>query len=230
MAEEATISSPSGIPVEPVSEKLVPQSEVNRLVGGAKKEQYDKGYNDAYQKAKAEMPVPTVAPVVDDALIEKKITELVAKKQQEQTKAANELAFAQLRSEVGEKVSEAAQRIPDYNQVIADAGLADGNSQINGAITYYGNMVDNSGDVFYELGKSVSKLASLTALITSGNEVAAKNYIREISAAIKSNKNSDFKVPNSPLSTIKPSAIGADGSNENAHLKAMRAATMKYKV
>src|SRR3954468_15812509 len=104
MTDDATISSPSGTPVEPVSEKLVPQSTVDKLVGSIKKEQYDKGYNEAYQKARSEMPAPAVAPVVDDAVIEKKLGEIVAKKQQEQTDAANKAAFAQMKAEVAEKV------------------------------------------------------------------------------------------------------------------------------
>lgn len=230
MAEEAIVSSPTETSsVEIESEKMLPQSEVNRIVSGVRKERYEKGYNDAYHKAKAEMSQAAVAPIVDDAVIEKKVAEIVAKKQQEQIDAANKAAYAQLQSQVSEKVQEASARIPDYNQVISEAGL-DVNTQVNVAIMHYGNQVDNSGDVFYELGKSTSKLANLTSLITTGNDAAAKKYIKELSAAIKSNKNSDFKAPPSPLSSLKPSAIGADSSNESDMIKAMRAAQVKHRV
>jgi hypothetical protein len=70
------------------------------------------------------------------------------------------------------------------------------------------NMVDNTEDVVYELSKNKTKLAGLENLANLSAEDAIEE-IKALSKSIKDNERaSKQRVPNEPLSQMKPSSTG----------------------
>src|ERR1700722_18281997 len=95
-------------------EEMLPQSKVNKVVGAAKHESYQKGYNDAVQALQAQQqPAAPVAqaPVqqISDADMHAKIEKALAERMQvmEGQKRLDELKA---------KVNEAQTRYPDFEE------------------------------------------------------------------------------------------------------------------
>ena len=109
-------------------------------------------------------------------------------------------------SEFLTKLSTGKDKYQDFEQITGDVDFV----KFPNAIQLANNFVDNTADVIYELGKDRTKLAVLEQLANMSPRDAVVQ-IQRLSKSIKDNHESaKAKIPNEPLSQMRPSNTGAD--------------------
>jgi len=199
--------------VEKTQEKLLKQSEVNDIIGSAKREAYEKGKRESlaeYQKTQAPVQTNSYAPNQTIGgmaqLSDDKIRQLINEESQKMTN----MAVAQrIANEFTQKMMAAKDKYPDFEQVVGELNLVDMPQIVNWA-----NSLDNTADVMYELAKYPEKLSSVTVLAYT-NPRKATVLLQKLSDSIKQNE-SALKQPSAsePLSQIKPSTTGTDNGSK----------------
>lgn len=188
-------------------EKLIPQSQVNRIVQEAKLSSETKGYNKAMSEFQNQQPQNVSQQ--HNAFNPEDIRKAVAEELGKHTTQLNENAVKfqqqqQLEKSVKElttKVAEAEKRIPDYAATLSQVG----NFAETPGILHLANEVDNAGDVLYELAKNPHKIGSLLSVPPS----IARSQIMALSNSIKTNQQADAgRVPDEPLRQINPTNLG----------------------
>lgn len=213
VSTSATTSVDATAPVvEKPQEKLLKQSEVNEIVGSAKREAYEKGKRESlaeYQKSQALVQQPnynanqTIGGM--SQLSDEKIRQLI----NEEAQTMTNMAVAQkIANEFTQKMMAAKDKYPDFEQVVGELNLVDMPQIVNWA-----NSLDNTADVMYELAKYPEKLSSVTVLAYT-NPRKATVLLQKLSDSIKQNE-SALKQPSAsePLSQIKPSTTGTDNGS-----------------
>jgi hypothetical protein len=194
------------------AEKLLPQSQVNDLVGHAKKDAFERGKQAAMaelQSQKTAQPAASqpmlqqsmggMAPVNPDD-IRRMIAEEGAK--QAQMQMAQKVAH-----EFTQKITAAKSRYPDMDQALADLDLVN-----NPHLVHLTNSVDNTADVLHDLWSNPEKIAMLNSLGSNPNLQIRK--IQSLSGSIKANQQAaNAPTVNEPLSHLKPSPIGLDSGS-----------------
>lgn len=218
MTEEVIVSGvPEQVtaPIVPAAEpeKMLSQSEVNKLVAGIKKESFDKGHQAAVEAQKASQPAAkTPEPVNNQDIIKQAVKDVISEQNAEgetlKQQKALEAQFHELGKQLAPKIAEAKSKHADFDSSLAESGVADMH-----AVILLSNYADNAGDVLYELSKSPAKLGTLTALMSSGNDKAIKKYVTDFSATIKAANAVPAKTANKPLGNIKPSVVEADNGS-----------------
>lgn len=208
---------------EAAAEKLVPQHEVNSLVGGAKQRGYEKGYQQALselQQKQAPQQMGGIAqaqqqmnPIGD----ENRMRQIAADEHAKAYQSMQQLAIQQAQhaegtrilNELGAKFNEAKSRIPDFDNVVK---INDFHKMPE--VLHYANMVDNSGDVMYDLAQNPSKIATIRSLSESSPQFALKE-VKKLSDSIKQNQNAltQPQAP-APLGQVSTSNIGVDTSGK----------------
>lgn len=213
VSTRATTSVDASAPAaEKPQEKLLKQSEVNEIIGSAKREAYEKGKRESlaeYQKSQAHVQQPnynanqTIGGMPQ--LSDEKIRQLINEEAQKMTN----MAVAQkIANEFTQKMMAAKDKYPDFEQVVGELNLVDMPQIVNWA-----NSLDNTADVMYELAKYPEKLSSVTVLAYT-NPRKATVLLQKLSDSIKQNE-SALKQPSAsePLSQIKPSTTGTDNGS-----------------
>lgn len=196
------------------TERMVPQSEVNFLVGNVRKEAYERGQKEAEMAIKAQrqaQEVPQGAssysppsmggmPQHSDDQIRRMIDEQAQKRALEESslRFANDFVS---KLEAGKSKYDAQ----DFDKTMNDLNL----ESIPHVLKLTGG-IDNSADVMYHLGKNPTKLGSLVTLAYV-NPRLAQIEMHKLSDSLKTNESASNAPPiNEPLSQIKRSAVGAD--------------------
>ncbi len=106
------------------------------------------------------------------------------------------------------KTSKGREKYQDFDQVTGDVDLG----RFPNVVQLLGDILENSDDVFYELGKDRIKLANLEHLATiSPNDAIIQ--ARRLAQSIKDNQNaSNAKQARAPLDQIKPTNYGTEDS------------------
>lgn len=217
VSESASI--PSSAPAQ--QEKMLSQSEVNRLIGKTKDEAYHKGMQDALHRSQQQQPVDThqyQQPVVQQAPQQTQYVggmpqlseeQLRAKIIEEQQKLEQYKNYQGLVNSFVSKIESGKGKYEDFDSVATALNLP----QIP-AIWQAAEKFDNPADIVYHLGKNPGKLAQLLTVAYSPELV--KRGMQEISDSIKQNEiASEQKQPNPPLSRPKPSNIGMGNGDKN---------------
>lgn len=200
------------------SEKLIPQSKVNQLIGEAKRNAAQKGYKQAISELQQSnlgsndtrddtVNVNHSTGNVSD--IRKIIAEeLQANQKQIQDQIRTEQAHQhhqKVITELASKINVAAEKTPDYAETLSQVN----NFSETPLVLHYANMVDNAGEVLYELAKNPNKAVQIISAIQSGSPSIAKSLVNSLSKSIKNNQQaSSDKIPDEPLSQLKPSNLG----------------------
>jgi hypothetical protein len=207
--EESSSANNSGETATPSEEKLLKQSEVNKVVGGAKAEAYERGRREALAIAKAQADKEAVKPIVADkkvTLSEDELYKLVESHSEDLAarKRANEVA-----SQFVGKMQAGMQKHKDFESVVGVLDIPN----LPGTMIDFANSMDNTADVMYELGKNPSKFASVL-MLSHSNPGMAKKEFEKLSNSIKRNQealeNEAKTKVNEPLNQIKPSIAGTD--------------------
>lgn len=213
IASEPQTETSSFEPVETPPEKMVPQSDVNRVVVAAKREAYERAMRDAKaqetSQPEAVMPNET-APVETQATVPgidiNALATQVASQMSEQQRLQNEQRDQQnMIMELAPKIKDAKARYQDFDDVVQKSDIANIPEVVS-----YSNIVDNSGDVVYEMAKSPQKIATFLGLANRSPQLAA-SYIQELSGNIKANAGSTNNIaPSQPLDSLSPSNVGSN--------------------
>lgn len=228
---EVNGTQPSATTVAPApeaqAEKLLSQHEVNSLVGGAKQKGFEKGYAQALAEAQAkaqaqqqaqqaQQPVQPAQTTQPQALSdEERIRQIAAQEFENHARALQERALReqqekqgqQIAAQLAAKVSSAAEKYPDFNEVVKDVDYVNNFPDI----LSLSNTVDNSGDVLYDLAKNPSKIATLRQFMRDLPPHLVQKEMLKMSESIKANQAAlNFSSSPAPLAPIKPSNTGTD--------------------
>jgi hypothetical protein len=217
-ASSSTASTPqSSIPSN--DERTFRQSEVTDIVKRERNEAVDR-----YRRLQAEQP-DYVAQKYGDAgrhqqpqtnmgVDENRYRQIAAEEAQRlrdqwtheaQTRSQEELAQRTVQN-FWNKVQVGREKYQDFDKVTGDIQYA----SFPNVVQLLADYVDNSGDVLYELGKDRTKMAVLENLAMMSPKDAIVQAQR-LSSSLKENDNAkNVRVPNEPLSQLRPSNTGMD--------------------
>lgn len=190
-------------------EKLVPQSEVDKLVYAKKMEGYERGQREALAKNTDK----NLAASVDQndpnkVLIDRE--ELAKIINEESVKLADQQRAHEVINQFASKVQAGNNgKYSDYEDTVAKLNL----QYLPPQLVEITNAMDNTADVLYELGKNPSKFSSVLNLCNVSPQLAY-DEINRLSGSIKKNQEAvaqqtQAKV-NEPLDQVKPSTTGTD--------------------
>jgi len=235
----AQTTSPPLSPAPTTDERVFKQSEVNEIVKKAKHgavEDYRRlsterpdyveqkySHTDIQQPQRTFQYPQTPSPTETDIrrLAGEEAQRLRDQWQQEaRTKSEAEHAQRTV-SAFWNKISPGKDKYQDFDKVTGDIQLA----RFPNVVQLLADYVDNADDVLYDLGKDRSKMATLEQLAYMSPSDAIVQAQRLSQSLKDNNAASKIKVPNEPLSQMRPSNTGTD--NGVLSVKDYRA---RYKV
>lgn len=221
-SEVGNVSETSQSQAEPVlTEKSIPQSQVNEIVGNAKREAAQRAV-EAYKQQQAKDSQTQSTPQYSDQGYQRNMSEDDIKRvtddrikthfselEQQAQERSNVEAANRIVRMFGEKIVAGKDKFEDFEAVTS-----------NVAMQYYPNVVqllaehvDNSADVLYHLAKNRTKLYELESTCAH-NSPDAVYEIKRLAESIKANDAvSGTKNANAPLSQNRPSSTGTDSGN-----------------
>lgn len=210
------VSAPKAPVESPPSERMVPQSEVDKLVVGVKKETEEKllaklrtqQAQTTTQPLSSSQQGQQPAPSSDE--IESKLDawwqKREAAKHQQDLEHRQQQELQQLVTDLKPKIDQAAQKYDDFNQTVSPDVMQEVLSA-NPYMLALANQVDNSGDVLYEIMKQPEKLAMVNQLSATPSQ--AVSYVKKLSQSIKDRDAAKTAQPVQPFNKVKPSTVGA---------------------
>jgi hypothetical protein len=214
VSSPAPAATPSHAEYQPAQsqqqEKLLKQSEVNEIVGRAKHEAIEryKRSNETQQPQQSQQQHAYSMDEVKRAAAEE-VQRLRNEFMEQQKRTAQEQDATRVANEFLTKLSTGKEKYEDFDKVVDELEL-----QNMPHIVQLANMVDNTRDVMYDLAKYPSKIANLHQLANLSPNLAYKEMLR-LSNSIKENeKAAETKLPNEPLSQLKPTNNGTDNGTK----------------
>lgn len=212
VAGENTKESTQDNSVKKKPEKLVPQSEVNKLVYAKKmeaREAYERGQQEGLAQANKDKDLTATTSGQDpDKIVISRgdLRQLVA---EESVLQSQDARTKQMIDQFAVKVGQGEQKHSDFEPVVRELGIT--NLPLQTIETL--NNLDNTADVLYELGKNPSKYANVLTLSAVSPALALKE-LNKLSSSIKQNEDAlaqsaKTKV-NEPLDQVRPSNAGTD--------------------
>ena len=200
------------------SEKMVPQSEVNRIVGSQKAEAYERGKQEALAQLQAQQASQQQQAQMSQApqgegsmggmqqVSQDEIRRMIA---EEHERSSNMAQANQIAYEFTQKMDAGNAKYPDFQEVVGKLDL----SKVP-HLVQMSNQYPNTADVIYDIAKNPMKLAQLQILYHTSPQLA-QSEISKLANSIKANQSADF-VPSvdEPLSQIKPYTIGTDNGTK----------------
>jgi hypothetical protein len=209
-SQNQNVAAPPAVQSEQPTEKSLPQSHVNDLIGRAKSDAYEKGKRDALQGAN---PQPSVTMGGMTQQSPDDIRRMVAEETQKTLSAHQEQLARQQQEEYSKgvtnqflsKMQVGTQAYPDFEEKVLPLNLP-----TLPHVVHLSNSMDNTADVIYDLANNPLKAEALEAM-AKRNPQGAYQEMQKLSASIKQNKTAaNFQSPNDPLSQIKTSPTGID--------------------
>lgn len=200
------------------TEKMISQSQVNDIVGNAKREAAERAV-EAYKRQQTQSQSvpqthhePSSRHISEDdikRMTEEGISSHFGKLQQEAQERANVEAANRIVGMFRDKIVAGKDKYEDFESVTG-----------NVAMQYYPNVVqllaehvDNSADVLYHLARNRDKLYRLEGL-SSHNPSDAIYEVKRLSDSIKANDSgSQMKNANEPLSKQRPFNTGTESGS-----------------
>lgn len=221
-------------------EKLVPQEEVNRLIGKVHAKALEKGYKKAMEEMKQQQfaqvppqdnmaqqmpigqpPIQQQQPIYNAQDIQQQVQQaILAERQEQQRQEAINLAN-QMQQRVGQKLAEVQPKYTDFNDVMQNLNMQNPHHE---QVVHAVSGLDNAGDVLYELLKNPSKLANVSTMIDlyRHNPNVALNELNKISQSIKTNETAQSAPrPPEPLTQANPKPTST-GNGELPSVSGMR--------
>lgn len=205
---------------EAIAEKMLKQSDVNELVGRARKEGRERGradalaevqkntYSDSSSQSMGGMQQFSVDQLRQIAAEEatKKHQEYVKHAEQQQREALGQ----QIANDFASKISLGKQKYSDFDEKVAPL-LEDLPNMPH--LVLLANGIDNTADVIYDLAANPHKVGQLLTLADKSTRLA-QIQMQQISSSIKTNQAaSQQPSAREPLSQIKPSTVGIDNGS-----------------
>lgn len=218
--ENSAMESASAIsqtPVEAVqtqpSERMFSQSQLNEIVGNAKRDAVQSyiNKNTSQQSTFQEVSRPTYT---GHALSEEDIGRIAAEKaaetiesqrkewEQSQRQQLQDEEIKRIVSSYSQKMSVGKEKYSDFSEVVNDSVMA----QFPFVVQLLSDHVENAEDVAYELSKNIYKMHYLNSVCEKDMGLGISE-IKKLSGSINSNVNtSQVRTPNAPLTQQRPSS------------------------
>ncbi len=200
----------------PVAEKMIPQSQVNKIVGARLMEAKEKAEREKQleiEKLKAQMSSQGSSMGGMQQMSLDQIRQMIAEQTQRQLQEQRDAQLEQMRMEHSQRVASefvgklesGKHKYNDFDKVVGEVDF----TQMPEIVALTHNL-DNASDVIYELMKNPHKVAQVLTL-AGRSPLLANKAVKEISDSIKINDNAkNAKSVNDPVGRINPSAIGSD--------------------
>lgn len=202
---ESSQQSATAVSPAPV-EKMIPQSQVDKIVGRVR----DETRQDAYNKAKAEYQTsqPSQSHLGNiEQMSPDKINQLIEDKIKERTQEEYGKKIVQ---EFAHKLQSGKDKYSDFDETVAQINLPS-----IPHIVHWANSLDNTADVIYEISKHPSKFANILMLSQSA-PLLAQREMHKLSDSIKKNETAKSQPSiDEPLEPIKHSNVGTDNGSLN---------------
>lgn len=195
------------------SEKLIPQSEVSKLIASYKEKSYEKGFEKGKQEtlsSQPQQPSKSVMPDEIESIIAKQVDERLAKQKEQDEKQRQDHAAAELNKNFEQLlVSNALKGQEKYKDWKESTTLyADGLYMSTLALV---NSEDNATDLMYKLAKNPERLRQIETMARTEPRMAYQ-AIREISMQLKNEdkekQSLQAKQPAQPISELASSYHG----------------------
>lgn len=197
------------------SEKLVPQSLVNKIAHERHLAGYEKGKAEASSssvQSSATISVDQLEQFYQEKRKQEKIAE--EKEMKELLEAQDRYRLQKAEERVAaeaeimtKKIMESSNKYDDFQESIKSVKINDPGLLLSL------REIDNPADVVYALSKDVLLKNSLMNLLQSNNEETINEgiaYIKKYAETVKNNQASKDKLAPAPLSHIKPSSTAVD--------------------
>lgn len=197
-------------PVEKKQEKMLTQSEVNRIAARTKHDAYEKGRREAMaelEKQRQEsQPADQTAGQSSMGGMEQLSRDDIRQLIEEEAQRKAEMAMAQkIAGEFTGKLDAAKSKYEDFEDVLSELDLPS-----IPHVVQWANELDNTGDVMYDIAKNPAKFANLLTLSATAPHLAQKE-LRRLSDSIKRNEEAkQSESARDPLSQLKPSTNATD--------------------
>jgi len=208
------VNAPIGKNEEQPDEKLLKQSEVNEIVGRARREGTEKGKKEtlaaiqqqmAYQSPPPDQQVPPQMEDTAKTLGREEMQRMIIEESQ---KMAQQALAQQTVNEFVQKINAAKDKYSDLEQTIAQLNLP----MVPDLVTI-ANSMDNTVDILYDLAKNPSKFANVLMLTTTAPHLAHQE-IQKLSVSIKRNEEAkNQQHAPEPDNQIRPSITGTDNGS-----------------
>jgi len=193
-------------------EKVLKQSEVNKIVGGAKLEAYEKGKREAIadiEQRRAEAQA-TQQPVQQPQSEQLTMTrdELRKMIEEEATTRTQQQQAQRVVDQFVGKMKLGMQKHDDFEETVTKLDIPNLPPQI----IDWANSMDNTADIMYEVAKNPGKFANLLTLSVTSPRLAYDEFVN-LSDSIKKNEEAKEKnsgQQNTPLDQVKHSTTGID--------------------
>jgi hypothetical protein len=222
-------------PAQAVEERSFRQSEVNDIVKRAKntavedfkrlQSEQPQYFQQKYGESNNSNPIQQPANMPNEDYFRKLAAEEIQRSRDDWVKDAQmrtqEENAQRTAQNFANKISTGREKYQDFDQVVGDIDY----SRFPNVVTLLGDYLDNSDSVLYHLGKNRLHMDGLESLANRSPKDAI-NEARRLSQSIKDNESaSKMRIPNEPLSQMRPSNTGMDnGAMSVADFK------RKYKV
>ena len=205
------------VKTEAVVERMVPQSEVDKLVVGVKKETQEREaakHRAEIEQLKAQASNPESQktmggmPVVDSGQIKQDIiAEMRAEREAEQARYDEQIRRQKAEEFVKTyeaKLDDGRGRYEDFDAIVAEI-----NPKEFVDVIMLANEQEGTADIMYELARNPAKLTQVAAAARI-SESQAKRMMRDIAGSMKVNRDAESKhqSTNAPLPRSKPSTAG----------------------
>jgi hypothetical protein len=206
-----------------IQEKMIPQSEVNRIVQSATERVRDKTRRELQQIAPAQADNYLAQQPAQNATVpvfdETKMRQIAAEEAQKRQDEKDQYYHKQLQLQQGQKMANDyiartesnKHKYPDYDKVVGEfiEKLPGGYADIADIVGMSSGFEDPAG-ITYELAKNPVKIG----LIRQAYQVSPNIGLAEmqrLSESIRINNDAQrVKLPNDPLGHIKPSPVNTD--------------------
>ena len=199
------------------SERMLPQSKVNELVGNARREGAEAAASRAVeeykrqqaQQTQVQQPNSSQASHSDD-YIERKALEVLDRQKAEWERQQQEKLQAEFADRVvntyKQKIAAGKDKYQDFEAVTNTVNM----SRYPNVVQLLAEYVDNAPDILYNLAQRRGKLAEIESL-SERNPEDAIYEMKRLSDSIKANEAaSSMKNSKAPLSQQRPSNTGTD--------------------
>ena len=206
--------SPAPSAQSQVAEKMIPQSEVERIVKGRYADAFDKGKREAMAELQKQQPQqyqPEQAHATNNSMCgmsqvsETDIQRMVDQRMQQQSQNA---AAQHVVNQFIQKMESGKGKYDDFEQSVAKLNLPN-----IPEVLQLANSTDNTADVMYDLSKNPQNVVKLRQLHQISPQLAFEE-MQKLSASIKQNDAAQQqKTANEPLGQINHSTTGADNGS-----------------
>ena len=209
ISNESSATESSG---DDVQEKMIPQSELNRLIGRAKREAREQEARRIQEEQIASRNVqPTQPP--EQALDFSQMTpsQLDAYLDQRAEQKLQRDKVSNFAKSFQSKINEEMDSDPNFYDNLQDLAL----DRVP-KLAFFADEFDNTTEILRELSKDTRKYTEIAQLISIGNDTLAKKQMKKLSDSIRLNNQAKKtgKVPE-PLSQMKPSSAQMGGGKQS---------------